>query len=62
MSTFELLVGDVLMLATGDILPADGLLLQGSDLRYGYRSGYTCRAQIPLYSYIQPFPSLKYCV
>lgn len=32
-STYELLVGDVLVLATGDILPADGLLLQGSDLR-----------------------------
>lgn len=34
MSTYELLVGDVLVLATGDILPADGLLLQGSDLRW----------------------------
>ena len=32
-STYDLLVGDVLLLATGDILPADGLLFKGSDLR-----------------------------
>jgi Ca2+-transporting ATPase len=29
-SNFDLLVGDVLMVEAGDILPADGLLLQGS--------------------------------
>ena len=29
-STFDLLVGDVLMVEAGDILPADGLLLPGS--------------------------------
>ena len=40
MSTYELLVGDVLVLATGDILPADGLLLQGSDLRCRLNRAY----------------------
>ena len=32
-STFDLLVGDVLLVDTGDILAADGLLAQGNDLR-----------------------------
>jgi Ca2+-transporting ATPase len=40
-STYDLLVGDVLVLATGDILPADGLLLKGSDLRW-----LGCRAAV----------------
>ena len=34
----ELLVGDVMLLATGDILPADGMLFEGVDIR---------RAQLP---------------
>ena len=33
LSTYDLLVGDVLVVATGDILPADGLLFQGNDIR-----------------------------
>jgi len=32
-STYDLLVGDVLLVATGDILAADGLLFQGNELR-----------------------------
>ena len=32
-STFDLLVGDVLLVDTGDILAADGMLAQGNDLR-----------------------------
>ncbi|KAK9802895.1 hypothetical protein WJX73_002795 [Symbiochloris irregularis] len=32
-STYDLLVGDVLVVSTGDILPADGLLFQACDLR-----------------------------
>ena len=32
-STADLLVGDVMLMDTGDILPADGLLFQGSDIR-----------------------------
>ncbi|GFH27588.1 cation_ATPase_N domain-containing protein, partial [Haematococcus lacustris] len=32
-STFELLVGDVLVLETGDIVAADGLLVLGEELR-----------------------------
>ena len=34
-STYDLLVGDVLLIDTGDILPADGLLFESSNLRYG---------------------------
>ena len=33
MSTYDLLVGDVLVVDTGDILPADGLLFESSNLR-----------------------------
>ena len=29
----ELLVGDIMLLATGDILPADGMLFEGVDIR-----------------------------
>ena len=32
-STYDLLVGDVLVVDTGDILPADGLLFESSNLR-----------------------------
>lgn len=32
-STYDLLVGDVLLVDTGDILPADGLLFESSNLR-----------------------------
>jgi len=32
-STYDLLVGDVLLIDTGDILPADGLLFESSNLR-----------------------------
>ena len=32
-STYDLLVGDVLLVATGDILAADGLLFQGNEIR-----------------------------
>lgn len=32
-STFELLVGDVVLVETGDILPADGILFQGGELK-----------------------------
>lgn len=32
-STANLLVGDILLLDTGDILAADGLLFQGNDIR-----------------------------
>ena len=32
-STADLLVGDVMLMDTGDILPADGLLFQGNDIR-----------------------------
>ena len=32
-STAELLVGDVMLMDTGDILPADGLLFQGNGVR-----------------------------
>lgn len=32
-STFDLLVGDVVMVETGDILPADGLLFQGDEIK-----------------------------
>ena len=32
-STAELLVGDVMLMDTGDILPADGILFQGNDIR-----------------------------
>ena len=34
-STYDLLVGDVLLIDTGDILPADGLLFESSNLRCG---------------------------
>lgn len=34
-STFDLLVGDVVVVETGDILAADGLLYQGTDIRFG---------------------------
>lgn len=30
----ELLVGDVMLLSTGDILPADGMLFEGNDIRH----------------------------
>ena len=33
-STYDLLVGDVVMVDTGDILAADGLLYKGNDLRH----------------------------
>lgn len=32
-SCFDLLVGDVLLLESGDILPADGLLIQGDHIK-----------------------------
>ena len=32
-STFDLLVGDVLLFGYGDILPVDGVLLDGSLIR-----------------------------
>lgn len=32
-SCFDLLVGDVLLLEAGDILPADGLLIQGDHIK-----------------------------
>eukprot|EP00002_Diphylleia_rotans_P002961 TRINITY_DN1196_c0_g1_i1.p1 TRINITY_DN1196_c0_g1~~TRINITY_DN1196_c0_g1_i1.p1 ORF type:complete len:1056 (+),score=254.28 TRINITY_DN1196_c0_g1_i1:49-3216(+) len=32
-SIFKLLVGDIVEIAVGDILPADGVLIQGNDLR-----------------------------
>ncbi len=32
-STHSLLVGDVLVVETGDILPADGVLVAGEDLK-----------------------------
>ncbi len=31
----DLVVGDVLCLDTGDILPVDGLLIEGSDVKCG---------------------------
>jgi magnesium-transporting ATPase (P-type) len=33
LSCFELLVGDVLLVEAGDILPADGLLYAGGQLK-----------------------------
>ena len=33
-SSFGLVVGDVLVVEGGDILPADGILVDGSTLRY----------------------------
>lgn len=33
-STSEAVVGDVLLLTTGDILPTDGLLFEGNDIRH----------------------------
>ena len=35
-STADLLVGDVMLMGTGDILPADGLLFQGNDIRQAF--------------------------
>jgi Ca2+-transporting ATPase len=32
-SVFELVVGDVLFLETGDVIPADGVLISGSNLK-----------------------------
>ena len=32
-STYDLLVGDVLLIDTGDILAADGILFQANDMR-----------------------------
>ena len=44
-STYDLLVGDVLLVATGDILAADGLLFQGNELRC--RVGLPCLRPAP---------------
>lgn len=32
--SFDLVVGDVAVIESGDILPADGILIDGSTLRY----------------------------
>ncbi len=37
-STADLLVGDVMLLDTGDILAADGLLFKGNDIRQAIAS------------------------
>ena len=37
-STADLLVGDVMLLDTGDILAADGLLFKGNDIRQAFTS------------------------
>ncbi len=34
--TGRLVVGDVLLFATGDILPADGMLFQGNEIRHAH--------------------------
>ena len=32
-STYDLLVGDVVLVETGDIIPADGVLFEGADIK-----------------------------
>ncbi len=33
-SIYDLLVGDVVLVETGDIIPADGVLLEGADIKW----------------------------
>ena len=33
-SIFDLLVGDVMLFETGDIVPADGIIITGNTIRY----------------------------
>lgn len=33
MSVFDLLVGDLVLVEAGDILPVDGVLVEGSDIK-----------------------------
>jgi Ca2+-transporting ATPase len=35
-STYDLLVGDLLVVETGDIIPADGVLVEGENLRWAW--------------------------
>ena len=32
-STYDLVVGDVVLVETGDIIPADGVLFEGADIK-----------------------------
>ena len=49
-STADLLVGDVMLMDTGDILPADGLLFQGNDIRQAFRIAMPLFAQCGILS------------
>lgn len=44
-STFDLLVGDILLFGYGDILPVDGVLVEGNCIRY---------ASLFMYEHIKP--------